>query len=104
MNPCVVTRDVGVFGEDVETFRPERWLRGQDEGEEEFAHRYRRMAEATDLMYGAGSRVCMGKHMAKVLMYKLFATLYTAFDVSSNLSGDMQGSRVVGANTDSRSN
>lgn len=82
MNPCVVTRDVDVFGEDVETFRPERWLRGRDEGEDEFAHRYRRMAEATDLMYGAGSRVCMGKHMAKVLMYKLFATLYTAFDVS----------------------
>ena len=82
MNPCVVTRDVGVFGDDVETFRPERWLRGEGEAEDEFAHRYRRMAEATDLMYGAGGRVCMGKHLAKVIMYKLFATLYTTFDVS----------------------
>lgn len=82
INPCVVTRDVGVFGEDVEEFRPERWLRRDGESDDEFAQRYRRMAEATDLMYGAGSRVCMGKHLAKVGMYKLFATLYSAFDVS----------------------
>lgn len=82
INPCVVTRDVGVFGEDVETYRPERWLRGENESKDAFAYRYNRMFEATDLMYGAGNRVCMGKHLAKVGMYKLFATLYSVFDVS----------------------
>lgn len=82
INPCVITRDVGVFGEDVAAYRPERWLRHQDETEEAFVQRRRRMFDATDLMYGAGNRICMGKHLAKMMMYKLVATLFVAFDVS----------------------
>ncbi|KAM0344461.1 hypothetical protein ACHAPU_007433 [Fusarium lateritium] len=81
INPCVVTRDVGVFGQDVETFRPERWLREKDETGEVHANRVRRMRECTELMFGHGSRVCLGKHMAKMEMYKMFATLYASFDV-----------------------
>ncbi|KAJ4135031.1 hypothetical protein NW768_004641 [Fusarium equiseti] len=41
INPCVVTRDVGVFGEDVDVFRPERWLRNKDESEQGHAARVR---------------------------------------------------------------
>ena len=82
MNPCVLTRDVETFGSDVDVYRPERWLKQDEESEDGFKDRYRRMAELTDLMYGAGSRICMGKHMAKVEMWKLFATLYSTFDVS----------------------
>lgn len=83
INPCVVTRDRGLFGDDADTFRPERWLRVKgEEGEAEYTRRVRRMHEATDFMYGHGTRVCMGKHLAKVEMYKLFATLFAAYDVS----------------------
>ncbi|KAF4967945.1 hypothetical protein FSARC_4598 [Fusarium sarcochroum] len=81
INPCVITRDVGVFGQDVDTFRPERWLRNEGETEQGHAQRVRRMHECTEMMFGHGSRVCMGKHMAKIEMYKLFATLYANFDV-----------------------
>ncbi|KAK4235413.1 cytochrome P450 [Achaetomium macrosporum] len=81
INPCVVTRDGGLYGDDVETFRPERWLRRAGETDDEYAHRHRRMAEAADFMFGAGSRGCMGKHFAKTEMYKLFATLYRVFDI-----------------------
>ncbi|KAM5349257.1 hypothetical protein ACJ41O_005764 [Fusarium nematophilum] len=81
INPCVITRDIGVFGKDVDSFRPERWLRREDETEEEHAQRVRRMHECTEMMFGHGTRVCMGKHMAKVEMYKLFATLYANYHV-----------------------
>ncbi|KAF5020470.1 hypothetical protein F66182_7509 [Fusarium sp. NRRL 66182] len=82
INPCVVTRDAGVFGEDVDMFRPERWLRDEDETEQAHTRRVLRMHECAELMFGHGSRVCMGKHMAKIEMYKMFATLYVNYDVS----------------------
>ncbi|KAI6779237.1 uncharacterized protein J7T54_007764 [Emericellopsis cladophorae] len=81
LNPAVVTRDSGVFGEYVEKYVPERWLQKEGESDVDFVTRLRRMQETTDLMFGAGSRVCMGKHLARLEMYKLVATLYSTFDV-----------------------
>ncbi|KAI9896840.1 hypothetical protein N3K66_007862 [Trichothecium roseum] len=85
VNPSVVTRDRKLFGDDAAVFRPERWLRGEgdddDEPAEAFESRRQRMRDAADLMYGAGNRACMGKHLAKLKMYKLFATLFSKFDV-----------------------
>ncbi|KAK4126023.1 cytochrome P450 [Parathielavia appendiculata] len=81
INPCVVTRDTGVYGGDADEFRPERWLRRDGESEHDYLRRHRRMSEATDFTFGAGSRVCLGKHLAKTEMYKLVATLYRAFDI-----------------------
>lgn len=82
INPTVVTRDVGLFGENVHSFVPERWLQQPGEAKDLFLQRRRRMEEATDLMFGAGSRACTGKHFAKAEMYKLMATLYSLFYVS----------------------
>lgn len=84
LNPTVVTRDIGVFGDNVDTFDPNRWLQKPGEDDETFTTRQRRMQEATDLMFGAGNRVCMGKHLAKMELYKLMATLYSEFDVSGS--------------------
>ncbi|KAK9441613.1 Cytochrome P450 [Metarhizium brunneum] len=81
INPAVVTRDVGVFGEHIDRFVPERWLQRRDEGSDQFIRRRRQMEEAGDLMFGAGSRACTGKHFAKVEMYKLMATLYSMFHI-----------------------
>lgn len=81
INPTVVTRDVAVFGDHVDDFIPERWLQRPQESDDNFAFRRRRMEEAADLMFGAGSRVCMGKALAKVEMYKLTATLFALFHV-----------------------
>lgn len=82
VNPCVVTRDEGVFGERVDEFRPERWLRRAGEEEDAFGGRQQRMQQTADFMFGWGRRVCLGKNLAKMEMYKLTATLYSVFDVS----------------------
>lgn len=85
INPAVTGRDCGVFGEDVDVFRAERWLRRDDdgeEGEEEYQERHRRMRDTCDFVFGAGARVCMGRHLAMLEMKKLIATLYYMFDVS----------------------
>lgn len=82
LNPTVVTRDRGVFGDNVESFVPERWLAREGESETDHVARVRKMHEATDLMFGAGTRVCMGKHFARMELDKLVASLFSRFDVS----------------------
>jgi cytochrome P450 len=73
--------DKGVYGADALEFRPERWLKGEGEDEDEYAERLRCMNKA-DLTWGHGDRACMGKNIARCEMYKLMATLYSMFDVS----------------------
>lgn len=73
--------DKSVYGEDVFTFRPERWLQSATENEDEYSERIRAMNKA-DLTWGHGDRACMGKNIARCEMYKLMATLYFIFDVS----------------------
>lgn len=53
MNAMVTQYDKGVFGEDSDEFRPERWLQSEE--------RYWAMDKAM-LVFGAGTRTCVGKH------------------------------------------
>jgi cytochrome P450 len=55
MNAMVVQFDEGVFGNDAHEFRPERWLVSKE--------RYRAMEKAM-LVYGAGTRICIGRHVS----------------------------------------
>jgi cytochrome P450 len=82
MNPSVTNRDYTVFGNDADSFNPDRWLKQAGETEEDFEDRRRRMKETSDFTFGAGGRVCMGRNMALLELYKLFATLYSVYDVS----------------------
>jgi cytochrome P450 len=86
VNPMVTNRDKGIFGEDVDSFCPERWLQADGESEEAFSSRLRRMRETCDFVFGAGGRICLGRNMALLETYKLMATLYSQFDVSYHLS------------------
>lgn len=52
-NAWVIHRNEEVYGEDVEEFRPERWL--QDNVSD--MHRY-------FLAFGAGSRTCIGRNIS----------------------------------------
>ncbi|KAK2006228.1 putative cytochrome P450 monooxygenase [Colletotrichum eremochloae] len=72
--------NMDVYGDDVDDFRPERWLQGADETDDDFAERVRKMNKA-DLTWGHGDRACMGKNIARCEMYKLVATLYSLFDI-----------------------
>ena len=76
----ITNRDPSVYGEDPDEFKPERWLRQPDESEEAFTSRTQRMKEL-DLTFGYGKRICTGRHVAMLEIYKVIATLFSAFDV-----------------------
>ncbi|KAI0537197.1 putative benzoate 4-monooxygenase cytochrome P450 [Xylaria digitata] len=54
-NPWVTNRHEGTFGPNPDSWNPDRWLTGGD------AHR--RKLEQMLLTFGAGRRVCLGKHI-----------------------------------------
>jgi cytochrome P450 len=74
INPFIVNRNKAVFGQDADTFRPERWLRGETEAMTDYQARLTLMHN-TDLTFGAGSRICIGKHIAIMQVFKVVATL-----------------------------
>ncbi|KAG2000997.1 hypothetical protein GB937_010616 [Aspergillus fischeri] len=81
MNPYVLARNQSVWGEDADFFRPERWLRDPTrETEEAYQERLRRM-NAADLTFGAGSRVCIGRNLGMMEVYKVVATLVSRYEV-----------------------
>ncbi|KAH8433934.1 cytochrome P450 [Aspergillus melleus] len=81
MNPYVIGRNRSVWGDDADVFRPERWLRDDaHETEEAFQERLRRM-NAADLTFGGGSRVCIGKHLGLLEVYKVLATLVSRYNI-----------------------
>ncbi|KAJ4299641.1 hypothetical protein N0V90_004887 [Kalmusia sp. IMI 367209] len=80
MNAWVVHRRGDVFGERPDEYIPERWLKGETESEAAFEGRIRRMKDA-DLSFGGGNRVCLGRPLALVEMYKIVATLFTRYKI-----------------------
>jgi cytochrome P450 len=72
VNPWVVHRNEEVFGEDVEGFKPERWLR---EGKDSDMIRF-------FFAFGSGARMCLGRNISWMEMSKLIPTLFTEFDLS----------------------
>ncbi|KAF7589518.1 hypothetical protein BBP40_004183 [Aspergillus hancockii] len=81
MNPYVIARNQAVWGEDSDIFRPERWLRDEShESEDEYQARLRLM-NASDLTFGGGSRICIGKNLGLLEVYKVIATLVSRYDI-----------------------
>lgn len=72
MNQCAVHFDKGIFGEDAESFIPERWIR---DGEKKAGFMERHI-----LQFGYGPRICIGKHITNVEMYKLLPTILRDFE------------------------
>lgn len=76
-DPWAVHRHKPTFGEDVETYRPERWIKG---GGKEPNEMWKAM-----IHFGAGPHMCMGKNISIMEVYKLGATMFKNFKVSRML-------------------
>ncbi|KAB8290831.1 hypothetical protein EYC80_008468 [Monilinia laxa] len=70
-NAMVVQRDPDLFGPDPDSFRPERWM---EEGKDvELEHGM--------FVWGVGPRVCLGKDIAWMEMFKLVPEIIRNFDI-----------------------
>lgn len=73
-SPYIIHRSRAVFGEDADTFRPERWLEDQE--------RSARM-ERYGMWWGYGTRQCTGKYLAQMQMQKLCLEILRRFEVKA---------------------
>ncbi|KAI1262289.1 cytochrome P450 [Xylariaceae sp. FL1019] len=80
MNPYIIARNRDVFGADADTFRPERWLQGASETDDQYNARILKW-NTVDLTFGGGSRICLGRHLSLLEVYKVVATLAVRYDI-----------------------
>lgn len=62
-SPWITMRDPDMYGQDSDSYRPERWL--------EVAPAQRREWDIYDFHWGYGNRLCMGKYIAIMEIYKV---------------------------------
>ncbi|KAI0424370.1 cytochrome P450 [Xylaria sp. FL1042] len=71
VNGWVLHRDRGVFGDDAEFFRPERWLEDEENA---------RVMERYMFQFGGGAHVCIGRNLALLEINKVCPRLLRDFD------------------------
>jgi cytochrome P450 len=69
-----------IFGEDVEVYRPERWLVDETKDREKEEQRIKEM-NGTMFQFGMGSRTCIGKNISLLEIYKLVPTMLRRFEI-----------------------
>lgn len=77
VNTHVLNRDPNIWGADVDSYRPERWLEADEV-------QLSRM-ERANIFFSAGRRMCIGQHIAWIEMKKFLPELINRFDVSCRL-------------------
>lgn len=81
----VIHRNKEVFGEDVDVYRPERWLVGEGvDGKEVDNEAEEKRIKAMDgcmIQFGMGPRTCIGKNISLLEIYKLVPSLLRRFEV-----------------------
>ena len=73
VNIHAINRNTALWGEDADTYRPERWVEAEPA--------LRSKMERSMLAFGAGKRMCIGQHIAWMEMKKALAQLVLRFDV-----------------------
>lgn len=71
-NHYVMCRSCAVFGINADDFYPERWLDTDD------AEQLKRMEDAWSV-FGRGPRMCVGKDLAMMMLYKAVAAVRPLF-------------------------
>ncbi|KAK3388028.1 cytochrome P450 [Podospora didyma] len=72
-NTLAITRNEAIFGQDVEVFRPERFLECSGEKRKE-------MERALDILWGGGRWTCAGRNVALMELNKVIFELMRVFD------------------------
>ncbi|TAQ88093.1 hypothetical protein B7494_g3570 [Chlorociboria aeruginascens] len=90
-NAYVVQRDPVLYAPDPEAFRPERWLESTEKSLE---------MDAASFVFGVGPRVCLGKDIALMEMYKLLPETIRHFDIQVVKKGKYVVAGGVAYNSD----
>lgn len=69
----VIHRRPEVFGEDVDSYRPERWIDADKESRKEM--------EGSMFQFGMGARTCIGKNISLLEIYKVVPSFLRRFEV-----------------------
>ncbi|KAI1158262.1 cytochrome P450 [Nemania serpens] len=79
----LIHRRPEIFGDDVDAYRPERWLVDESLPEAQREERERRVREMNGHMFqfGMGARTCIGKNISLLEMYKLVPSLLRRFEI-----------------------
>ncbi|KAK5448174.1 hypothetical protein LTS15_009199 [Exophiala xenobiotica] len=72
-NAWTVHRDKDIYGEDADSWIPERWL---DPDEEKL-----KLLERYNFAFGAGARTCIGRHVAMLEISKLVPEVFRHFEL-----------------------
>ncbi|KAI1868946.1 hypothetical protein JX265_006925 [Neoarthrinium moseri] len=83
-NHWAITREEAVFGPDVESFRPSRWL--------DSINNSGQLRDLPTVGFGYGRRVCPGRHVARNSLWIVIARLLWAFNITPGLS--KRGERI----------
>lgn len=73
INPWVFHRDKRIFGHDADEWSPERWL-VKDDNKIKYMERHL-------LSFGAGTRTCLGRHIAMLELSKMIPALVLRYDM-----------------------
>ncbi|KAF2720369.1 cytochrome P450 [Polychaeton citri CBS 116435] len=79
MNSWGMMRNTKIFGEDVELFRPERWL--AREGWESDRERVKGMTEAVGMCFGSGRFGCLGRGVALMELNKAIVEILLRYNL-----------------------
>ncbi|KAJ5929145.1 hypothetical protein N7454_006993 [Penicillium verhagenii] len=70
VNPWVIHRNTGIFGEDSEIYNPDRWLQGDAKKMDSFL-----------IHWGTGYSQCPGRNLAQFELNKVLSTILRDYDV-----------------------
>ncbi|KAJ5245807.1 pisatin demethylase [Penicillium chermesinum] len=71
INAWVVHRDKGVYGDDADSWNPGRWMTADEDR--------RKLMDRTLFSFGGGTRVCLGRNISYLEMYKVIPELLLRF-------------------------